>query len=147
MALLDRLLHPSRGRDAALLFLRVSFGFMFVLHGWPKMTGGAPTWTKVGSAMAGFGLDGGYAFFGFLATLAELGGGLCLMLGLLVRPVAVALVFTMLVATMKHVLAGDRFPSVSHAIEAGLVWLFFLLGGAGRYSVDAWLQRRRSGRR
>ena len=39
----------ARLRDVGLLILRVGLGIAFLVHGWPKITGGPKFWTGLGS--------------------------------------------------------------------------------------------------
>ncbi|MBC3539885.1 DoxX family protein [Rufibacter sediminis] len=125
-----------RFQQEGLLLLRVGIGFMFILHGWPKITGGMEMWEKVGSAMSVFGLSSGFTFFGFMAAFAETVGGLFLMLGFLFRPMVVLLFITMVMATIHHLAAGDGFGGASHALEAAILFLSLFFIGPGRYSLD-----------
>lgn len=124
-------------RDHGLLLLRVGLGVMFVMHGWPKLAGGAATWEKLGAATAHLGIDFWPTAFGFAASISEFGGGILLALGLLFRPACVALAGTMAVATMSHLAKGDGVMGASHAIEVGTVFLGLLFIGPGAYSIDA----------
>ena len=120
-----------------LLLLRVGLGVMFMLHGWPKLAGGPEKWTGLGGVMGTVGLDFAPAFWGFLAALAEFGGGLLLALGLLWRLATFALFFTMVMATVMHLSSGDGFRDYSHALESAIVFAGLLLIGPGRYSLDS----------
>ncbi len=120
----------------ALLVIRAGFGIMFILHGWPKITGGVETWTWLGGSMANIGLDFAPAFWGFMASIAEFGGGIFLLIGLFTRPVAAAMLFTMLIATIMHISVGDPLNTVLHPLKGLVVFAGFLLSGAGKYSLD-----------
>lgn len=132
----------NRYRDAGLLLLRIGIGLAFMVHGAPKLFGGPETWTKIGGAMANFGIDFAPAFWGFMAGFAEFGGGLLLILGFLVRPALFLLVGTMIVAATRHIVSGQGSPL--HAIEAGVLFLSLIFIGPGRYSIDAWLVSRKA---
>ena len=131
---------PSR--DAGILLLRVGLGIMFVGHGYPKLAGGPDTWQVYGEAMRHVGIPAAPLLWGFLAGLAELGGGILFGLGLLFRPACLVLAVTMLIATVNHLAQGDGFIPASHPVEAGLVFLAFLFIGPGRWSLDARLARK-----
>lgn len=123
----------SDRRDLGLLLLRVGLGGMFVYHGLPKLLGGPARWEALGRATRALGLDFAPTAFGFMAAVAEAGGGLCLALGVLFRPALALLVCTMLVAASFHLDRGDGFGKASHAIEAAIVFACLILIGPGRY--------------
>lgn len=129
-------------RDHGLLLMRAGLGVSFIVHGWPKLVGGAERWEKVGSAMGAFGIDFGHTMFGLLASVTEFGGGILLILGLLTRPVLIPLIFTMFVATMMHVTQGHDMPKILHPLEVGLAFVGLLFVGPGRFSIDAWLGKK-----
>jgi len=119
-----------------LLVLRLGFGIMFLIHGTPKLLGGPESWQQLGeSGMAAFGLSSGLVFWGFMAAFAEFFGGLFLFIGFLTRPFAILLLGNMFVAAVMHLTQGHDFSIVSHPIEDGLVFIFFLIVGPGKYSV------------
>ncbi len=126
----------DRTRDPGLLLLRVGIGVMFMIHGWPKLAGGAAKWAKLGGAMAKLGLDFAPTMWGFMAACSEFFGGLLLAIGLFFRPAAAALLSTMVVASIMHLRNGDSFTSASHAIEAGILFAALILIGPGRYALQ-----------
>jgi len=85
--------------DAGILLLRAGIGSMFVIvHGYPKVVGGITIWRGLGGAFNQLiGLSFAPTFWGFLAMLAEFGGGLCLIAGLFFRSACAAIFFTMLI--------------------------------------------------
>lgn len=117
-----------------LLVLRLVMGAAFVLHGWPKIQNP-------------FGWMGPEAPFPAiliaLAALAEFGGGLALISGLLTRLASLGIISTMVVAIgMVHVPQGDPFvgqggPSWELAAVYLACAILFLLLGPGRISLDA----------
>ena len=122
--------------DKGLLVARVGLGAMFMAHGWPKIVGGPEKWEKLGGAMTTFGIDFAPTFWGFMAAFAEFGGGLLLLAGFLTRPALALLIATMLVATAKHMVAGDGFRGWSHAAEALIMFAGLFLMGPGKLSLD-----------
>ncbi|RNI29638.1 DoxX family protein [Rufibacter immobilis] len=133
---MDFFRNTYRYQDAGLLLLRIGIGIMFILHGWPKITGGPEMWAKVGGAMGTLGITFGATFWGFMASFAEAGGGLLLLLGLFFRPATLLMFFTMLVASYMHYTSGDGFAGYSHALEAAILFISLFFIGPGRYSLD-----------
>ena len=121
-------------RDVGLLIIRVGLGICFMIHGWPKITGGSQMWNGLGHVMP----FGPATMWGFVGALIEFGGGLLLALGFLSRPVSFLLFLQMMIATfMFHMAHGDSFNVYSHALEDGIVFLGLALTGAGACSIDA----------
>ena len=120
----------------AIFLIRVGFGIMFILHGYPKIAGGVDTWTWLGENMGLVGLGFAPAFWGFMAAISEFAGGILLVLGLLTRPAALLLAFTMLIATIMHIVGGDPLNTVLHPLKGLVVFIGLLYGGAGRYAID-----------
>lgn len=132
-------------REQGLLILRIGIGTMFICHGVPKLLGGLETWIKLGGALSAVGVNFAPAFMGFMAAIAESGGGLLLILGLLTRPTCFLLLGTMTVATTMHLKQGDPFMVYSHALEAAILFFALLFIGPGKLSLDEKLfQWRRS---
>lgn len=128
------------------LALRVPVGIIFVAHGAQKMFGwfGGYGLEGTGQWLASIGLNPGY-LMALLAGSAEFFGGLALILGLLVRPAAAALTFTMVVAIFsvhidKGLFISDNGYEYGLALLAASVSLLF--SGAGRASLDAMLATR-----
>ena len=134
-----RLLATDAGYGA--LVLRILVGLIFAAHGAQKLFG----W------FGGYGLDGTGQFFGsiglhpgtlmaLLAGAAEFFGGLALVFGLLVRPAAATLAFTMLIAILAvHVEKGfflDK-GGYEYALALFAASVSLLFSGGGRYALDA----------
>ena len=137
-----RWLYPNfiAGRGAAaLLLVRLVMGAAFILHGWPKMQKPTRWMNEMGLKRPA------PAFLQALAALAEVGGGLALILGLLTPLAAIGIVCQMLAALfLVHLPNGD--PFVAHDkphYEPALVYLVMALlliaVGPGRWSLDALL--------
>ena len=126
----------DKHRDIGLLILRIGLGCMFLVHGFPKLFGGPERWERIGGAMGSLGITFLPAFWGFMAAISEALGGICLILGLFVRPACILLTITMLVATASHLSRGDGLKGAAHAIEVGIVFLSLILIGPGKYSLD-----------
>lgn len=122
-------------KDIGLLILRLGVGIPFIyLHGWPKIIGGAERWIGLGER---FGMVTGIEFipifWGFMAAFSEFIGGILLTVGWLTRTACFFLLFTMLIATLWHVIDGSGY---SHSLKMIAVFagLFFI--GPGKYSLD-----------
>ena len=138
-----RLMHFHGGTTAAGLFaIRFVAGAAMALHGWPKITN--PTgW---------MGPDPGIpAPLIAAAAVAEFGGGICWMLGLLTPLFSLMLLGTMgTAAGMVHIPAGDPFVATKQgqgSWELAAVYfavsLLLLLAGPGKFSLDYFLFGRR----
>ena len=119
---------------------------MFVMvHGYPKLVGGVALWRGLGGAFNRLiGLSFAPAFWGFLAMLAEFGGGLCLIAGIFFRPACAAILFTMFVAALSIVRGGYGFSSASQTIELGIAAAALLLTGPGKFTVRQFLQPKKA---
>jgi putative oxidoreductase len=123
-------------RQIGLLILRLGLGLMFIIHGYPKIIGGPDKWLQLGGVMALIGIKFAPAFWGFMAAFAEFIGGILLIIGFFFRPACALLVFTMIMATIMHLVKGDGLNIASHAIEAGITFFSLILIGPGDFSLD-----------
>lgn len=127
--------------DLALLLLRLTVGAAFMVHGSVKIQN--PTgWMGPQATVP--------ALFQVLAAIAEFGGGLAWILGLLTRLGALGIVCTMSYAThLMAVTLGKPFVSNSGGLSFELpaaylcVALLLIAGGPGRFSLDRVLFGRR----
>ncbi|MDY6943894.1 MAG: DoxX family protein [Pseudomonadota bacterium] len=125
--------------------LRIPVGIIFVAHGAQKLFGwfGGYGLEGTGQWMASISLNPGY-LMALLAGSAEFFGGLALILGLLVRPAAAVLAFTMIVAILAVHIGNGLFMS-NNGYEFGLALLAasvaLVISGAGRGSLDAMLAK------
>ena len=134
---------PNKHLDIGLLILRIGLGAMFLYHGAPKLFGGPEMWTKIGGAAGNIGLSFAPTFWGFMAGLAEFGGGLAIMSGFLFTPGCALLIINLIVASSTHFQHGQGLAGASHAIEDGIVFISFLFIGPGRYALDRLLFSKR----
>ena len=122
------------------LALRLPVAIIFMAHGAQKLFGwfGGYGLEGTGQWMASIGLEPGY-LMALGAGSAEFLGGLALLIGLLTRPAAVALAFTMIVAIVTVHIDNGLFMS-NNGYEFGLALLAasvsLALSGGGRFSVD-----------
>ena len=117
--------------------LRVAAGLLFMMHGGQKLFG----W--FGGPMGDGATVQLMSLFG-LAGVLEMFGGLCVMLGLLTRPVAFLLSGEMAVAYFMSHFPHGLWPIQNHGEAAVLfcfIFLFFAANGAGPYSLDALMHR------
>lgn len=120
--------------DVAALVLRVASGVAFLAHGWMKVS----LFTIPGTVafFESLGLPG---IFAYLTILAELGGGLALILGVAVRSVSVPLIAILLGSVWAHSGFGWTFSNEGGGWEFPLFWAIvqgvILLLGAGAYAV------------
>ncbi|MEM6614244.1 MAG: DoxX family protein [Cyanobacteria bacterium P01_C01_bin.72] len=134
-----------------LLALRVGFGVLFVLHGYPK-TIHLERWSKALKMPI---------WLCFLSAYSMFLGGFCLIAGFLTPLVCLALIASMAFALVLEITQGLPFvapdpylipqgeyegangkgepPSQEKAFVFNLVLIVLMIFGAGGYSVDAWL--------
>jgi putative oxidoreductase len=133
--MLERWLEPRS--ELAYALLRVAAGLMFCFHGVQKLFGvltASPP--AVGSQL-------------WVGGVIELAGGLCIALGVFAVASAFLASGTMAVAyTQFHwklELGTQLLPAINKgelALLYAVLFLFIACKGAGRYSLDAWRQRR-----
>src|SRR5688572_22367973 len=123
-------------------FLRVGAGILFFQHGAQKLLG----WF----GGMGEGATAPLLSLMGLAGVLELVGGVLLVLGLFVIPVATILTIEMLAAyAIAHMPQGG-WPIQNQgelALLYALVFAFFAAHGAGAVSLDRWIERRPVGGR
>lgn len=135
-------MNKNRVVQVTYFLLRVVAGLLFCQAGSVKLFGwfgGMPG--QAGSAaplMSQIGIGGGLEFF----------GGLLIMLGLFTRPVAFILSGEMAVAYWQFHAPNGAWPVLNHGEPAVLfcfIFLFMAANGAGQWSLDALLRRKRAG--
>jgi putative oxidoreductase len=137
---LRALLLPDLQRTApvALLIIRAATGLVLVPHGYMKATGAV---TGLAAGLATKGLPAP-SLLAWCATLAELVGGLCLAAGLLARPAAAVMSFTMVVAwSTSHLgnipdIGGPRGGVFEYPFLLSVIALALAISGPGRLSLD-----------
>lgn len=128
----------SVNTDVGLLLLRLLAGLSLAFaHGLGKL----PPSDGFVSMLGNVGLPAP-GLLAWLSGFAEFGGGLLLAIGLLTRPAALFIIINMSVALIfAH--AGDAFAEREKAILFCSIALLYLFSGAGRYSLDAGIRKKR----
>jgi len=134
----SKLIATREGLDT--LPIRIGAGVIFAAHGAQKLFGWLDGYGLEGTAgwMASIGLEPGY-LLAVAAGSAEFFGGLLLIVGLLVRPAALLLAVTMIVAIASVHLENGLFMS-NNGYEFALALLVIsaslVIRGAGSFSAD-----------
>ena len=132
---------PAWMPGAAHALLRVITGALFMEHGLQKLFG-----LLVDPSQPWHGAPPMFSQFWFAGVL-ETFGGLLIVLGLLTRPVAFLLAGEMAVAYFTAHFPRNFWPVLNggeHTVLYCFIYLYLVATGAGPFSVDAALQRRRS---
>ena len=131
--------------DIVLLIGRIFIGWIFVRSGYGKLF-------DIPAYAATFPARGLPTFLAYIAVPSEFFGGLALMFGFATRYAALVMTVFMLVATFSSHRYWDFTDAAARraqdsnfyknmAILGGIFFLFVC--GAGRFSLDAWLRKRR----
>ncbi|WP_243977373.1 DoxX family protein [Vibrio natriegens] len=145
-ALLKKITASNAGFST--LALRIPIGIIFMAHGSQKLFGwfGGYGLEGTGQWMASIGLGPG-VLMAFLAGSGEFFGGLFILLGLLTRPAATVLSFTMLIAIFSVHFENGLFLA-NNGYEFGLALLAasvsLIFSGAGKAGLDNLLNKKLS---
>ncbi|UYI48887.1 DoxX family protein [Vibrio natriegens] len=145
-ALLQKITASNAGFST--LALRIPIGIIFMAHGSQKLFGwfGGYGLEGTGQWMASIGLGPG-VLMAFLAGSGEFFGGLFILLGLLTRPAATVLSFTILIAIFSVHFENGLFLS-NNGYEFGLALLAasvsLIFSGAGKAGLDNLLNKKLS---
>jgi len=137
-ALVKRITHSTAGFST--LALRIPIGIIFMAHGGQKLFGwfGGYGLEGTGQWLASIGIEPS-VLMAFLAGSAELVGGLFILLGLLTRPAALVLAFTMIIA-IASVHIGNGLFMANNGYEFALALLAatvsLALSGSGKVAID-----------
>ena len=130
---------PSR-IDCALLILRIASALVFFYHGSAILFGafGGPGPERFAAFLHA------PAIVGYLIGLAQFGGALAMLTGILIRFGAVCIIIVMLGAIflvhLKHGFDVSK-GGIEFALTQLLIACALLLTGAGKYSLGSWLPR------
>lgn len=134
----------STDTSLASLVLRVPTGIIFMAHGSQKLFGafGGYGLEGTGQWMASMGIEPGY-LMALLSGSGEFFGGLAILIGLLTRPAAAVLVFTMLIAILTVHIGNGLFMSnngFEYALALLTIAASLMITGGGKLSLDRVLQ-------
>src|SRR3954454_9328977 len=138
---------PSRRQiDTALAVLRIVLGVTFILHGGQKLF--VFGFDGVSGAFAQMGIPAP-GLLGPFVAFVEFFGGIAILLGLLTRLAALGVGATMVVAILTVHLKNGFFAPTGIEFPLSLLGsaIALVIAGAGAYSLDAVLERRRGGGR
>ncbi len=135
MKFLDRL-HPL-----AVLGLRLALGTIMIAHGAQKLFGGLPRFMEILQHLEIL------PIMAYLVVMAEFGGGILLVVGLLTRLAALSIVIDMAVAIDKvHWKNGLKGPGgFEFPLACGIIAFALIFLGGGPISLDEVLFRGRGG--
>jgi len=127
--------------DLGLLAIRVGTGIIFLTRGFLSIFAGSGRWYELGTRMLYFDVQSAYSLWGFIIALLMTLGGLLLIVGLRVRPVAavLAIVSFLALATAPSVyidIVSVVYPFATMCVLFGLV-----LTGGGSMAADTYLTR------
>jgi len=132
---------PSQRSDQALFALRAVAALIFISAGTSKLFD-FPATGVPGMPVPLFSELG-------LAAVLEIVGGLAVLVGFYVRPVAFVLSGEMAVAYFQAHAPASPFPTVNGGVPAVLysfLFLYLAFAGGGAFTVDRLLRSRRAGR-
>ena len=130
----------DRAAPYLILIGRVVLSIIFIQASWSKIFGYAGTVEHMNAA----GVPGALLP---LVILTELGGGLCVLLGLFTHYAAIALAgFCVLAGYLFHFQPGDMGQMINFMKNITIAGGFLVLAGSGpgALALDNWLNRRRA---
>ena len=136
----ERFMNVERAKQITWILLRAVSGLLFLQAGGMKM------FDWFGGVPAQFGGHPAFMSQTWIGGVLECYGGAAILLGLFTRPVAFVLSGEMAVAYFQFHQPHGFWPIQNHGEPAVLlcfIFLFFAAHGAGEWSVDAILRRRK----
>ena len=133
----------ERAKEVTFVLLRVVAGLLFL------QAGGMKLFDWFGGIPAQFGGHPKLLSQAWIAGVLEFYGGAAVLLGLFTRPIAFVLSGEMAVAYFQFHQPQGVWPIQNHGEAAALlcfIFLFLAAHGAGGWSVDAFVRRRRERR-
>lgn len=128
--------HTPQYYDIGLTVIRMGIGILFIGHGYLKIARGKAELLWTGQQMANFGITFAPLFWGILAMLSELLGGISLTLGLGTRIAAFFMSCVMIVAIRYHIKNGDSYGYISFPLSQLVIFIGLFITGSGVYSLD-----------
>lgn len=126
-------------RDFALLSLRIAFGGLMLLHGYPKLVKLLSTPFNELSFADPLGIGAGLSLI--FTILAEFVFASLVLIGFRTRLASIPLAFTMAVAALlAH--SGDPIANREKALLYLAGYIAIMLLGGGNYSLDGYLKKR-----
>lgn len=123
-------------QDYGWLVFRIGISSLMLIHGYGKLT----NFSNIAPNFLNF-LNLGSSFSLALVVLSEFFGSLGVLFGFLTRWASFSIVFTMLVAVfIAH--GADPFSKKEMALAYALAFLFPMLAGGGKYSLDNYIKTR-----
>jgi putative oxidoreductase len=119
-----------------ILIMRLAAGSMMLTHGYPKLIGFT---TKVKTFPDPIGLGSEFALL--LTVFAELLCSALLILGLMTRLALIPLIITMAVVVFV-IHGGDPFGKIELGLFYLVTYLFLMLTGPGKFSLDNWILKK-----
>ena len=133
-------MNMDQAKRITFFLLRVVAGLLFL------QAGGMKIFDWFGGVPAQFGGHPPFMSQTWIGGVLELYGGAAILLGFLTQPVAFILSGEMAVAYFQFHQPRGFWPIQNHGEPAVLlcfIFLFFAAHGAGKWSLDAWLGRKR----
>jgi len=124
--------------NVGLLLARIGIGVLFLTRGLLNLFGGSVRWIQIGSRMEYLNIHSAFPLWGILAAFLVTCGGILIMIGLRLRPVAVILAFLSFLALASQA-QNIGIVDLAQSLSALLILAGLFCTGAGSFSLDAYL--------